>query len=1180
MTITANNIKLLASQVMDDIDQGGGAPTSTVIVDGASNSIFNDISELDRAGGRVNFRKAFASIQTDTTDTYLGGNLIVADPFDDPNVSVTICAAESVFDRRADAAGRVAAYLNAAAEWPGYLYENHIAGQRAIQIFARPGVSAPANGRTLVLVQAEGTQAEVEQYVRVISSSSEERTFTHTLGGEVTDYTAQIITCNLSDALRSGFSGSPASRLFQRLTSAALLRDTVVADASLYSGAVRLVSPVAIGDAAATVESVYAQLVPSAQTESAVIDVRPSSNYQAVLSIAPRLVEIGGAPFSQRVRVGQENRAYNYVTMLSPLPHPGSVRVTYRALGNTYTVTDDGSGNLTGDGSGTVNYTTGSLSVTLLALPDDRSAVIFNWGQTTAYTSRAGSLVIRPPEVVFELGHKGVIADTVEISWLSGGVTKGAVVSAAGKISGDAVGEVNTTSGRCLMRPVAMPDPGTQFSVTYDWEDVVEDVLHGLVPDGTGSVALALSAVPVPGTLEVAWVTSVTTDVTKGTTLTAGSVAKSDSAVVHSDRVKKTGWGPVDVVGVKVYEVYTVEQSTTTSASHMTSAEQTNVSTVTLRHLATDDGAGAFLGDLGMVSYSGMSASIKVVGDYSINSYKSNYEDANDWERLNGTDRAVVAGGTATPNSGGGGSLTAKGGGFGSDKTTEVFSGAAVVARYRVGLASNSATESIDLPAVSIDILPTINDTIVPGSLRFSWMGVTYDDFDGVIYRGRTDTQPGVVSGSVDYASGLVSMTDYVAGANPASVTILSCWTTKGAPSVGGVTFQSNSAPIKPGGLVFSCVDVAGGQLVGTTGASGQITGDHMRGVVDFETGLVEVQFGDYVLDSTLPAERKDEWWYDAAEVQGDGMIWRPWPVNPSTLRYNAVSYSYLPLDATVLGLDPVRLPTDGRVPIFRAGAYAVVGHTAEVGPVAVSAGQTVDCGRERLSRVRVLDAGGTPVLMGFTHDLEAGLVTFTSVDGLAQPVRIEHRIEDMAMVSDVQIGGLIKFTRQLTHDYPVGAVVSSALIMGDLRARTTTLFDQQTWGNVWADAPIGASAPASFNAAAYPIVVNNSGTVTERWAVVFNNSESFSVIGEHVGVVALGNITTDCAPVNPATNKPYFTLPALGFGIGWSAGNVLRFNTVGAFFPFWLVRTIRQGQASVIDDSFTILIRGDIDRP
>ncbi|MBK7660325.1 MAG: hypothetical protein IPJ28_14890 [Betaproteobacteria bacterium] len=97
---------------------------------------------------------------------------------------------------------------------------------------------------------------------------------------------------------------------------------------------------------------------------------------------------------------------------------------------------------------------------------------------------------------------------------------------------------------------------------------------------------------------------------------------------------------------------------------------------------------------------------------------------------------------------------------------------------------------------------------------------------------------------------------------------------------------------------------------------------------------------------------------------------------------------------------------------------------------------------------------------------------------------------------------------------------------------------------------------------------------------VPFTNTTAFNVIGEHVGLIATGSTATDVAPINPATGQPYFTLRATGWGGGWAAGNVLRFNTVGALFPVWVVRTIQQGPETVPNDSFTLLIRGDVDRP
>ncbi|MFP3367610.1 hypothetical protein R0J93_28665, partial [Pseudoalteromonas sp. SIMBA_148] len=65
-----------------------------------------------------------------------------------------------------------------------------------------------------------------------------------------------------------------------------------------------------------------------------------------------------------------------------------------------------------------------------------------------------------------------------------------------------------------------------------------------------------------------------------------------------------------------------------------------------------------------------------------------------------------------------------------------------------------------------------------------------------------------------------------------------------------------------------------------------------------------------------------------ATAVDDAGMIWRPTQVLPSTARFNAVILTTLPLEAELIGIDPVRLPSDGRVPIYRAGGVVVVHHT------------------------------------------------------------------------------------------------------------------------------------------------------------------------------------------------------------------------------------------------------------
>ena len=310
-----------------------------------------------------------------------------------------------------------------------------------------------------------------------------------------------------------------------------------------------------------------------------------------------------------------------------------------------------------------------------------------------------------------------------------------------------------------------------------------------------------------------------------------------------------------------------------------------------------------------------------------------------------------------------------------------------------------------------------------------------------------------------------------------------------------------------------------------------------------------------------------------------------PRPVWVDTLRYNAVSYSYLPLNADILGLDPVRLPADGRVPIFRIGDVAVIHHTAEYQLANPAPNAAYDVGRVRLASLKVVDRAGKYVPdTKYTVNLDAGTVTLAadfSTSGFTAPFYAEHRIEDMGVLQDVQLNGTLTLTRTVTHQFPAsGAYVSSAMIIGDMQARAHTLFSQATWDSTWNDSVNGSSTTAKFNNALFPIQMTNKGSIQERWACIFTSSTNFRVVGEFSGEIISSQATgSDCAPLNPATNAPYFVIPTGGWGTGWAAGNVLRFNTAAANYPVWAARTVLQGPPSEDIDGFQLQVRGDIDR-
>lgn len=626
-------------------------------------------------------------------------------------------------------------------------------------------------------------------------------------------------------------------------------------------------------------------------------------------------------------------------------------------------------------------------------------------------------------------------------------------------------------------------------------------------------------------------------------------------------------WGPVTHAKTTV---------STGSSTHSTSTTTVSKTQETVLHQVTDDGAGGF-GPFGTIDYAGKSLNLRLTSqDSRTQAYASDYEDAETFESTS------MSGAGGDPGSG----SSSKKGGEHTDAamSEELLAQSTVRVTYATTFASpEHVAESITPPMVVIDLCPLTADYVVPGSVRFTWMGHVYEDYDGVLVRDRTANSQGIVAGQLDYSAGLAMVTDYVVDGPASSFTLNSLWTVRQNWTTASIFARTQAAPLAPAGLVMNLSDAAGNSITATADTSGLITGPHLRGRVEFETGIIELQFGDYLDAASLTDAQKAEWWYSADDVGAveAGKIWRPWPVDPTTLRYNSVAYSYLPLDADILGLDPVRLPPDGRVPIFRVGTYVVIGHTGRIPAATYSAGMTIDCGRDRLSRVYLVGADGKLIRTGYAPDLDAGTIVVSDVTGWVQPVVIKHRVEEMARLADVQISGVLKLTKQLSHAYPSGSVVSAAIMAGNLRARALPVFDQASWDGVtWADDTIGNQAPATYNDGAFPVAVTNAGAMTERFALrVLSGGLDVEVIGEHVGNIGTYSRNTDIAPINPVSGEPYFTLRAAGWGNGWAAGNVLFLPTVGAYYPVAAIRTVQPSEAVGTDYAFEIAARGDVDR-
>jgi hypothetical protein len=506
------------------------------------------------------------------------------------------------------------------------------------------------------------------------------------------------------------------------------------------------------------------------------------------------------------------------------------------------------------------------------------------------------------------------------------------------------------------------------------------------------------------------------------------------------------------------------------------------------------------------------------------------------------------------------------------DQVNRVFGGQVRVDYTPAGIVPDPKFIEVDIPPIQFRIMPPLLDEqIVQNSVRFTWNGQTYNDYNGVLFRSN-DT---IEAGTINYLSGIVTLNNYIPGAGAVNVTSMLTrfgqWTTIAA------NFRTALSPLVPEALQIVAMLDDGTQITADADEHGVISGDYIRGEINYIFGTAWLEFGQE----------------DPEIIEGDP--WVPAPVIPESIAYNAVAYKYLPLVASILGVDAVRLPPDGRVPIYRPGNILMIMHAAETAPATVANGGTISCGRTRVAWVRVIDADGVTHGDGYELDRALGVVTFTDVSEMTMPVTVRHTVGDLRMCTDAQINGELAIGRALTHYYPANeSIVASCLIHGDRRARVSHVWDQASWNGTWTDFLVGNEATATLDTIAYPIEVTNEGAETERWILRWTSTTNVELIGQRRGLVFSGPFNADIAPTNPRTRVfdeqsgqwvggvPYLLIPVAANGGGWSTGNVVRINTVGAIADIWMARAIMQSDPPIDDgvDGCELYALGNIDNP
>jgi hypothetical protein len=548
MPVETNNLILYKSERLTDTPDGGGKYSGQVVVDGESNNLFPDVSELDRTMGRVSMRKIYAGLNNNDTESLMGSTVFVSKNPDDQNVSALLFSTRSHTDTRDSAQNRVESYLAKGAQAVGSLLDTAYAAMKAIQVAMATNEAENSVGDTIVLVVNEGTANEFAQYVRL--TSVETRTAFVRVNNSNIEY--KIATYGFKDPLARDFVGVTATQWYNNVKPATTIRDTVVADAGIYYASVDLADDVGIGSFTIPAKTMFSQLIPSSQTETPLLDLNAVSENPALVagnsgtinvqyttnvntgqalylgsSVLPGSVSFtlfgqsisdnGGTlrnptgtqvgtidyqtgrivwtnaigtgnaiinvvftpasapvqPFeSYAIPVTAANQGTNWTGVLTPIPAPGALSISFMSQGKFYVLKDNGTGRLVAAtesiGSGSISYTTGTWLLTTGALPDVGTPILLQWGSPITTFARA-DLPVLPAGLDFQLFHNGISSATV--TWMLDGVEKTATTNSSGQFTGDAIGSMTFNNGKGRIIPKKLPQKNMVFTISYNYGD-------------------------------------------------------------------------------------------------------------------------------------------------------------------------------------------------------------------------------------------------------------------------------------------------------------------------------------------------------------------------------------------------------------------------------------------------------------------------------------------------------------------------------------------------------------------------------------------------------------------------------------------------------------------------------------------------------------------------------------
>lgn len=226
---------------------------------------------------------------------------------------------------------------------------------------------------------------------------------------------------------------------------------------------------------------------------------------------------------------------------------------------------------------------------------------------------------------------------------------------------------------------------------------------------------------------------------------------------------------------------------------------------------------------------------------------------------------------------------------------------------------------------------------------------------------------------------------------------------------------------------------------------------------------------------------------------------------------------------------------------------------------------QSAITGSERKYGCGTLNALVTAGATTFTVNVEDGAADIIQA---ADVIRVTDKAtpggagnEEFATVLSRVVTGnqvAVTLTVGLTYGYASASKVSTVYAAGDVKPTVS--------------AGASSSVGGTLNVTGANMTLYNLSTDSRTVTLTFTSPTAYNLSGG----LGAGTVAGGCAPINPATGTPYFTLNPTAFGGAFLSGDTFSFTTAPAAVPMWVRRVVPAASAVIGDNPSVFVLDGE----